>query len=244
MSEKKAHPTIIELCKQVTAKRAKTVIDHILVHGYITTEEIQSTYGYDHPPRAVRDVRENGIPLETFKVTSARTGRKIGAYRFGDPAKIRRGRIGGRQAFSKQFKEALIAKYGSADAITGEKLDSGFLQIDHRIPYGVAGDESYDESNLDAYMLLDASSQRAKSWTCEHCDNFTDLQDPKVCEGCYWAFPEAYTHVAMQPVRRAELLWAGEEAKVYEALQAMAAQQGVPVTQLVKRLVREAINSK
>jgi hypothetical protein len=58
----------IALCHSVTAKRPKTVIDHILEHGFITTEELKETYGYNHPPRAVRDVREHGIPIETFRV--------------------------------------------------------------------------------------------------------------------------------------------------------------------------------
>lgn len=52
----------IELCQAVTAKRPKTVIDHILKYGQITTEELKEKYGYNHPPRAVRDVRESGIP--------------------------------------------------------------------------------------------------------------------------------------------------------------------------------------
>lgn len=73
----------IALCHSVTAKRPKTVIDHILEHGFITTEELKETYGYNHPPRAVRDVREHGIPVETFRVTGS-DGRKIAAYRFGD----------------------------------------------------------------------------------------------------------------------------------------------------------------
>lgn len=49
------------LCATVTAKRPRTVIDHILKHGYVTTEELKEQYGYDHPPRAARDVREQGI---------------------------------------------------------------------------------------------------------------------------------------------------------------------------------------
>jgi hypothetical protein len=32
--------------KAVTAKRAKTVIDHILKHGHITTEQLKTLYGY------------------------------------------------------------------------------------------------------------------------------------------------------------------------------------------------------
>lgn len=55
------------------------VIDHIIAHGFITTEDLQK-YGYNHPPRAARDVREAGIPLETFFVESS-DGQRIAAYR-------------------------------------------------------------------------------------------------------------------------------------------------------------------
>lgn len=105
-------PSFVALCKSITAKRARTVIDHILTHGVITNEDLSATYGYDHPPRAIRDVRENGIPLITHKVVSTATGRKIGAYTFDDPSRIKHGRIGGRKAFSKQFKEALLSNMG------------------------------------------------------------------------------------------------------------------------------------
>lgn len=91
-------PEFIARCRAVTAKQPRTVIDHILKHGYITTEELKEQYGYNHPPRAARDVREQGIPLETYRVTGS-DGRKIGAYRFGDPAKVRYSRLSGRTAF-------------------------------------------------------------------------------------------------------------------------------------------------
>ena len=45
----------LDLLKSVTAKRPKTVIDHILQYGFITTEDLKNKYGYNHPPRAVRD---------------------------------------------------------------------------------------------------------------------------------------------------------------------------------------------
>ncbi|MGA2034692.1 MAG: hypothetical protein ABSG68_20790 [Thermoguttaceae bacterium] len=35
----------IAKAKAVSAKRAKTVIDHILAHGHITTEELKNLYG-------------------------------------------------------------------------------------------------------------------------------------------------------------------------------------------------------
>ncbi len=69
----------MKLCRSVTAKRPKIVIEHIIKYGQITTEELKEKYGYNHPPRAVRDVREHGIPIETFRVTGS-DGRKIAAY--------------------------------------------------------------------------------------------------------------------------------------------------------------------
>ncbi len=73
----------IDLCQSIATKRPKTVIDHILAHGSITTEELKVIYGYSHPPRAIRDVREHGISITTFRVTGS-DGRKIAAYRFSD----------------------------------------------------------------------------------------------------------------------------------------------------------------
>lgn len=47
----------------ITDKRPATVIQHIIKHGYITTEELANDYGYEHAPRAARDVRERGVYL-------------------------------------------------------------------------------------------------------------------------------------------------------------------------------------
>lgn len=238
MKKKTVDPRILALCKKVTKKRPRTVIEHILKHGYVTTEELQELYGYDHPPRAARDVREEGVPLDTFKVESTRTGRKIGAYTFGDPDKIKRGRLGGRKVFSKKFKNALIKRYGEVDALTAQPVESRYLQIDHRIPYEVAGDSSHDEENLDAFMLLDASSQRAKSWSCEHCRNWTELLKEEICQSCYWAFPENYTHIAMIEARRVDLQWAGEETKIYDQLAEEANEKGITINELIKQKLK------
>lgn len=237
-------PKILELCEKVTAKRARTVIDHILQHGSVNNEELQDLYGYTHGPRAARDVREQGIPLDTIKVVSETSGRKVGAYVFGDPAKIKRGRIGGRKAFSKPFKDALLAHYGSREAFTNEVIEGRYLQIDHRIPYEVAGDEAHDETNPAAYMLIDASSQRAKSWSCEACKNWQDVQDQSICQTCMWAFPEAYDHIAMQQVRRVDLQWLGDEVASFDALKARADAAGLSLNAYIKGLVQPAPESE
>lgn len=228
---------LLMLCEKVTAKRAKTVIDHILQHGYITNEDLSSTYGYDHPPRAIRDVRENGIPLITHRVVNDKTGRRIGAYTFGDVKKISKGRIGGRKAFSKNFKELLVEKYGSREAFSGDELEPRYLQIDHRIPYEIAGNDAALD-NLDEFMLLDASSQRAKSWSCENCRNFKELRDPNICRECFWAFPESYSHVAMTPEIRLHIQWREDEVDSFKQLEQKAVGEGVSVQDYIKLLIR------
>jgi hypothetical protein len=229
------HEAIRALCAKVTRKRPRTVIDHILKYGYITTEELKETYGYDHPPRAIRDVREHGIPLITFKVRSNTTGRMIAAYKFDDPSKIKGGRIGGRKAFSKPFKDQLVAVLGSKCTLTGEVLEPRYLQIDHRIPYEVAGET--ESETLDAFMLLDASSQRAKSWSCEKCKNFNIIQDPGICQRCFWAYPEDYDHVAMNPERRLHLVWQGEEMALYDTLENEARSKREHIHDLIKQIL-------
>ena len=52
---------IINKLNAITEKRPSTVIQHILKYGFITTEELKGKYGYEHAPRAARDVRERGV---------------------------------------------------------------------------------------------------------------------------------------------------------------------------------------
>lgn len=178
----------LDLLESVTAKRPRTVIQHILKHGFITSQELKDLYGYNHPPRAVRDVREYGIPLVTYRVMGS-DGRKIAAYKFGDPEDIQNSlsKTAGRTVLSKALKKALIDKYGPHCFIYLEKMDESKLQVDHRIPYEIGGE--HDESDIDYFMLLSPSANRAKSWTCEHCKNW-EIKDPKFCMRCFGRIPK------------------------------------------------------
>lgn len=167
----------LQKLQSVTNKRAKVVIDHILERGYITTEELEKKYGYSHPPRAARDVREQGIPLETFRVKSS-DGRSI------------------------------------------------------------AGDIDYLHSNASDYMLLCATCNRAKSWSCEHCPNWQS-QSVKICAQCYWAFPQDYTHIALQEVRRTDIIWEQEEIHLYNKLKETAQEANLTIPDYVKRIIKE-----
>ena len=209
---KKLPKDFLAKLKAVTKKRPKTVIDHILKHGFVTTEELKQM-GYEHAPRAARDVREQGIPLETFWVKDS-NGRNIAAYRFGDPTKSedKLSKTAGRTMLSKALKKALIEKYGSKCFIYLQPMEERLLQVDHRIPYEIGGEQ--DEHDVNCFMLLSPSANRAKSWTCEHCPNW-EQKNPDYCMKCFWAHPEEYTHIAGKEQRQIILTFTGDEIEDY-----------------------------
>ena len=226
----------IKKLESVNAKRPKTVIDHILEHGFVTTEELSQLYGYDHAPRAARDVRELGIPLETFRV-KGKSGRKIAAYRFGDLSKIRDGKIGGRKAWPKEFKSDLVSAKGERCAGCFTTFEERYLQIDHRVPYEVGGDPAGDVDVAD-YMLLCGSCNRAKSWSCEHCRNWKSDHLVDVCKACYWASPEDYKNVALRLIRRLDVTWTEDEVPEYDRLVKLSKYAEKDLPDFVKECLR------
>lgn len=227
---------LVQRLQSIKNKRARVVIDHIIAHGFITTEDLQK-YGYNHPPRAARDVREAGIPLGTFFV-QASDGRRIAAYRFGDLNKIRQGILEGRTALGKNLKKQLYKLQDGRCAICGGKFALHELQGDHRIPYLVTGSVARLEENPADFMLLCGIHNRSKSWTCEHCRNGVEDTDVPVCATCYWASPENYTHVATYPERRVDITWQGDEVREYEKLKRAAKKDKVGISLFIKRLIR------
>lgn len=233
----------LDFCHSVTAKRPKTVIDHILKYGFITTQDLKEVYGYNHPPRAVRDVREHGISIETYSVTGS-DGRNIAAYRFGDTKVERFRKLSGRTGLSKRIKDSLVEKYGCKCFIYLEEVSERDLQIDHRVPYEVGGDGKAEELNPEDFMLLSGSANRAKSWSCEHCENWNNIKGRTVCLTCYWAYPENYSHIAMRQIRRIDLVWQGDEISVYEKLKAEAHSLEKEVPSFVKEILEREMRRK
>lgn len=236
MKPKKIDPKIRKVAKKVSSKRARAVIDFILKYGVVTTEDLEKM-GYVHPPRAVRDVRENGIPIETIRVKGV-NGKSIAAYKFGDPAKIQEFKLGGRSVFSKEFKAALMKKQDSRCAICNECYDEKFLQIDHRIPYEFSGDNR--KLKLDEFMLLCAECNRKKDRATETgCKNTCFKSgDPKIMKSCFWASPENYAHICMEPIRRADIVWKGEEVKDFDLIEKKAKAINESLSDYMKRRLR------
>lgn len=225
----------LALLESVTAKRPRTVIQHILKNGYITSQELKDIYGYNHPPRAIRDVREYGIPLVTYRVQGA-DGRNIAAYKFGNPddAKNSLSKASGRTVLSKVLKQALIEKYGAKCFIYLEKMDDTVLQVDHRVPYEIGGE--HDEKDIDFFMLLSPSANRAKSWTCEHCTNW-EKKDKDFCLHCFWAHPEDYDHVAGRVEKVISIIFTGDEIEDYNRLVSLSGEETAQAT--IKKILHE-----
>lgn len=228
---------IIERLKSITDKRPATVIRHILEHGHITSEELENLYGYKHPPRAVRDVRERGINVETYRVKSS-DGRNIAAYRFGTPVFIedKISKTAGRTTLSQSLKKALIDKYGSRCFVYHQYMEERLLQIDHRIPYEISGEQN--ENDIECYMLLSPSANRAKSWTCEHCPNWV-IKDTDFCTHCFWVHPESYSHISGKEQRVIVVTFTENEIDNYNHLIELVGEGNAEKT--IKELIQKYI---
>lgn len=232
-------PELQRIIDGVVAKRPRTVIDHIVKHGLITTDELKELYGYNHPPRAARDVREWGIPLETIQVKGP-DGRSIAAYRLGDINQIDSRKIGGRRAFPKALKQQLVVRDGERCSLCEAMYPPGALQVDHRVPYEVAGDVLGQEDAVH-FILVCGSCNRAKSWSCEACSNWIEIKDASLCETCFWAVPSNFTHIAMTDRRELTVTWDGREIQDYEGLKIAAAKAGMNISDFAKDTLKRSL---
>ncbi|MHB1700602.1 MAG: HNH endonuclease [Acidobacteriaceae bacterium] len=136
-------------------KRARIVLDKIAASGSITTDELKEI-GYNHPPRAARDVRELGFSLETRMITGS-SGRRMASYAFGDKSLESSKR--GRKQLPKKLRNTIIEEAGHRCRICGADNN---LQVDHRIPYEIAGESC--QSDAHPYQVLCGSCNKTKSW--------------------------------------------------------------------------------
>ncbi|HUY33217.1 MAG TPA: HNH endonuclease signature motif containing protein [Pirellulales bacterium] len=231
-------PWFLDKLNAVQAKRARTVIQHILKYGEITSEDLKEKYKYHHPPRAIRDVREQGIALDKFPAKDS-AGRAIAGYRFADPSKSQGRILTGRKLLSKSLKVEILHRDGSKCAACSTAYDARYLQVDHRVPYEVQGDSP--GATADEFMALCGSCNRAKSWSCEHCENWLTSKDPNVCLTCYWGNPTSYTHIALAPIRRIDLVWLADEVAEYEGLLELATRGGTLLPDYVKKALRRHV---
>lgn len=178
--------------------RPLRILFECCVNGGISTEELQQRYGYNQPPRAARDLRELGFKL---KSKSGRTddGRRMASYYIDDFTISSTSE--GRRGFTKHERTRLLVRDGCRCFFCRAQFQPNELQIEHRVPFEVAGNALHENQGIEALVLACASCNRSKSWSCEKCPNFrTKIID--VCTACYWSNPDSHSHVAEQPVVR------------------------------------------
>lgn len=93
-------------------------------------------------------------------------------------------------------------------------------------------------------MLLCGSCNRAKSWSCEHCENWKEAKKAEICLDCYWGSPEHYSHIATNEMRRLDIQWTGEEVKYYDALRIISEQNKIELPEFVKSIIADKITKE
>ena len=229
----------------VTSKRPRMVIDKIMKDGCCTTDDL-AEMGYNHAPRAKRDVVEQGIPIVMKMVKSEVTGRKMASYSLGDweeyKAQNSLSKTQGRSNLSDKLKKKLIDENGSKCALYNEEFPEAQLQTDHRVPFEIGGDPD-DMMDTSKFMLLSPSANRAKSWACEHCDNWIQ-KDISMCQTCYYASPKDYNHVEGKQERRLDLVYTGDDIKEFEGIVEYAEKNDISAQQAARLLIYKSLFKK
>lgn len=225
----------------VTSKRPRMVIDKIMKDGSCTTDELIEM-GYSHAPRAKRDVVEQGVPIKMKMVKNEVTGKKMAKYMFGDWDEYKSqnslAKTNGRSNLSDKLKQKLISENGSRCALYGEEFPESLLQTDHRIPFEIGGDPD-DMMDTSKFMLLSPSANRAKSWACEHCNNW-EKKIINTCATCYYASPEEYEHIAGSEERRMDVIFRTSDMDIYNMIIELAKNDQVTIQEAFKRIARYA----
>jgi hypothetical protein len=68
-----------------------------------------------------------------------------------------------------------------------------------------------------------------------------EIKDKSICLSCYWACPENYEHIAMQQVRRIDLLWERSNVDRYESLKQKAIGSGKDLSEFIKEIIEREI---
>lgn len=229
----------------VTSKRAKQVIEKLMKDGSCTTDELIDM-GYNHAPRAKRDVVEAGIPIEKRMIKNPDTGRRMAEYRLGDWEKYKEqnslSKTNGRNNLTDKLKNELIKEYGCKCMLYGEDFPEMQLQIDHRIPFEIGGDPE-NMMDISKFMLLSPSANRAKSWACEHCSNWVE-KNIEMCKKCYYAFPENYQHIAGEEEKRLDIIFRTQDMEIYDMILEVAKGNNISKQEAFKRIAKYAQKMK
>jgi hypothetical protein len=60
------------------------------------------------------------------------------------------------------------------------------------------------------------------------------------CHSCYWADPEKHTHVAMEKLRRVDVVFSRDETKAFDKFRRQAQRHSQSVRDRIKEVVQES----
>lgn len=203
----------------------------MLSNGALTSSEMLS-FGHMHPARVIGDVRDQGIPVKT--TTIFEQGKRYASYTLGKARDINRVKFGGRKAIPSYIKDMLVARSGMRCQLSEATLENTDLEVDHRIPFALAGEPVHPKCPTN-YMLLSRSMQMKKSKECAGCPNLKKLKSVDNCKECYWASPEHYTHTAMRQEQVTNINWTDEDAISLAKIRELAISHGISVESLIKK---------
>jgi len=63
------------------------------------------------------------------------------------------------------------------------------------------------------------------------------MKKPEICRKCYWAYPEEYEHIAMREIRRVDIMWSGNQVKVYERLRKKTMELQKDIPNFIKEII-------
>lgn len=64
--------------------------------------------------------------------------------------------------------------------------------------------------------------------------NWSKYQRPEVCGECYWGSPLVHIHIAMEPIRRLDLVWQGAETADFDLVKALQEESGSDIRKALK----------
>ncbi|MFE0705131.1 HNH endonuclease [Streptomyces sp. NPDC058872] len=232
MADSNYSPAFLAWAAEVrTSKRAQKALEFLLDKGSVTTGDLQAV-GYDHPPRAIRDLKDAGFTIESMMVNV--DGKRMSQYTLIDSMSAD---FAQRKPIPLAFRKQLFEEHGYRCAVCGGVFITRMLQADHRIPFHVGGDPDIFET-MD-FMPLCGSDNRGKSMSCETCANW-EVRDPSTCKTCYWHDPTNYKHVATAEERRLAITARGDDVPVIDALMSEAASSGKSAAELALQRLRDA----
>ena len=214
------------------SRRAALTLDLILKQGSVTTGDLNAI-GYDHPPRAVRDLKDAGLAVDKDMVTV--DGKRMARY-FLVTDSSNQGRAS-RRPLPLAFRKRLFEIHGHKCSACGGRFLTRFLQADHRVPFEIGGDP--EPITLEAFMPLCGSDNRAKSMSCETCPNW-ELGSVETCRTCYWHDPDNYQHIATHPERRLTITFQGGQVAIYDRAGDSAQASGQTLPEFTIRALDES----